>query len=86
MFSLYHNNKDESFNDIALPTGIADATRLMAGWSLKFFDYDNDGNTDLVLSNGYPDSTDEKRTEELKYLEPMLLFRNTETGLKDVSA
>jgi enediyne biosynthesis protein E4 len=86
MFSLYHNNKDESFNDIALPTGIADATRLMAGWGLKFFDYDNDGNIDLLLSNGYPDPTIEKRTEELKYLEPMLLFRNTETGLKNVSA
>ena len=25
-------------------------TRWMSGWGLKFFDYDNDGNLDLILS------------------------------------
>jgi len=76
-FSLYHNDKNETFSDVALPTGIAAATRLMAGWGLKFFDFDNDGNIDLLLCNGYPDTTVEKRVADLKYLEPMLLFRNT---------
>ena len=40
---------------VALPTGIAKATRFMSGWGLKFFDYDNDGNLDLLLANGNPD-------------------------------
>ena len=34
---------------------IGAATRLMSGWGLKFFDYDNDGNLDLFLANGHPD-------------------------------
>jgi hypothetical protein len=86
MFSLYHNNKNESFADVALPTGIGSTTRLLSGWGLKFFDYDNDGNLDLLLCNGHPDDTVDKRTESVKYLEPMLLFRNTGKGFENVSA
>ncbi len=48
IYSLYHNNHDETFDDQALATGIGAATRLMSGWGLKFFDYDNDGNLDLI--------------------------------------
>ena len=54
-FSLYRNNKDETFDDVAMPHGIGAATRMMSGWGLKFFDYDNDGNLDLFLANGNPD-------------------------------
>jgi enediyne biosynthesis protein E4 len=85
MFSLYHNNKNESFADVALPTGIGSTTRLLSGWGLKFFDYDNDGNLDLLLCNGHPDDTVDKRTESVKYLEPMLLFHNTGKGFENVS-
>ena len=77
MFSLYHNNKNETFSDVAMPTGIGATTRLMSGWGLKFFDYDNDGNLDLFLCNGHPDDKIDGRTDGVKYLEPMLLFRNT---------
>jgi len=86
MFSLYHNNKNESFSDVALPTGIGSTTRLMSGWGLKFFDYDNDGNLDLLLCNGHPDDKIDGRIDGVKYLEPMLLFRNTGSGLTNVSA
>ena len=55
MFAIYKNNHDETFDDLALPTGIAKATKFMSGWGLKFFDYDNDGNLDLLLANGNPD-------------------------------
>src|SRR5258708_39311014 len=43
MYSLYHNNHDETFDDMAVPYGIGKVTRLMSGWGVKFFDYDNDG-------------------------------------------
>ena len=55
MFAIYHNNHDETFDDLAGSTGIAKATHIMSGWGLKFFDYDNDGNLDLFLANGNPD-------------------------------
>jgi enediyne biosynthesis protein E4 len=85
-YSLYHNLKDESFIDVANELGIAALTNLMSGWGLKFFDYDNDGNVDLLLCNGHPDPSVEERFPELKYEEPMLLFRSDGKGFKNVSA
>lgn len=85
MYSLYHNDKNEAFSDAAPPTGIGEATRLMSGWGLKFFDYDNDGEVDLLVSNGHPDDTIDKRVEGVKFLEPMLLFRNTGRSFTHVS-
>ncbi len=85
MYSLYHNDKNEAFTDLALPTGIGAATRLMSGWGLKFFDYDNDGNLDLLLCNGHPDDTVDKRVEDVKFLEPMLLLHNTGKGFENAS-
>src|SRR6266581_4330395 len=52
IYSIYRNNHDETFDDQAPQTGVGAATRLMSGWGLKFFDYDNDGNLDLFLANG----------------------------------
>jgi hypothetical protein len=85
MYSLYHNDKNEVFSDAALPTGIGAATRLMSGWGLKFFDYDNDGNIDLLLCNGHPDDRVEQRVPNVKYAEPMLLFRNDGKSFVNVS-
>ena len=85
-YSLYQNNHDETFDDIAAPSGVASATKLMSGWGLKFLDYDNDGNLDLILANGHPDDLIEKIYEHVKYREPLLLFHNSGSGLKNVSA
>jgi hypothetical protein len=84
-YALYQNKHDESFEDIATSSGVANATRLMSGWGVKFFDYDNDGNLDLLIANGHPDDLIEKIYSNVTYDETMLLFRNTETGLRDVS-
>jgi hypothetical protein len=84
-YSLYQNNHDETFDDIAAPSGIATATKLMSGWGLKFFDYDNDGNLDLIIANGHPDDLIENIYDNVKYREPLLLFHNSGSGLKNVS-
>ena len=86
MYSLYHNDKNEVFTDVANPNGMGAATRMMSGWGLKFFDYDNDGNIDLLLCNGHPDDEVEKLIEGVTFREPMLLFRNTGKGFENVSA
>lgn len=82
MYSLYHNNHDGTFADVAIPNGIGRTTQLMSGWGLKFFDFDNDGNLDLFLANGHPDDKVETRGGDVKYSEPMLLFRNTGAGFR----
>jgi enediyne biosynthesis protein E4 len=85
MFSLYHNDKNEVFSDVSNPNGIGSTTRLMSGWGLKFFDFDNDGNIDLLLCDGHPDDRIEQLRDNVKYLEPMLLFRGNGTSFENVS-
>jgi hypothetical protein len=85
-FSIYHNDGDTSFSDQAGNTGVGQATRLLSGWGLKFFDYDNDGNLDLILANGHPDDTVEVRSSEVRYQEPLLLFRGNGHTFENVSA
>ncbi len=84
LFSLYQNQKDLSFLDDA--GDIAPATRLLSGWGLKFFDYDNDGDPDLFLANGHPDDMVEVQVSRTKYKEPLLMFENTGKHFKNVSA
>ncbi|HUJ31060.1 MAG TPA: CRTAC1 family protein [Candidatus Acidoferrum sp.] len=85
MYSLYHNNHDNTFDDAAESMAIARITRLMSGWGLKFFDYDNDGNTDLFIANGHPDDKIEEHSYNVSYKEPLLLFHNEGKTLRDVS-
>ena len=86
MYSLYHNNQDETFDDMAIPNGIGRVTRLMSGWGVKYFDFDNDGSVDLFLANGHPDDKIEVHSTEVKYYEPMLLFEGNGKRFQDVSA
>jgi enediyne biosynthesis protein E4 len=85
-FSVYQNNKDETFRDIAQSDGVAHATRLLSGWGLKYFDYDNDGAVDLFLANGHPDDMIDSYSMQVKYKEPLLLFhQGDDHRLHDVS-
>jgi enediyne biosynthesis protein E4 len=84
LFSLYQNQKDLTFVD--RPGEIGQATRLLSGWGLKFFDYDNDGDPDLILANGHPDDMVEIQSLKVKYKEPLLMFENVNGKFKNVSA
>jgi hypothetical protein len=86
MFSLYENGKNETFRDRAHSHTVAQSTRLLSGWGLRFFDYDNDGLIDLILSNGHPDDMIEMYSQQVKYREPLLLFQNEKGTLRNISA
>ena len=86
MFSLYQNNKNETFTDVARRHSVAQATRLLSGWGLKFFDYDNDGALELILANGHPDDMIDHYSPQVKYKEPLLLFRQQAGLFKNISA
>jgi hypothetical protein len=86
MFSLYQNDGNEFFSDVAAFHGVAQATRLLSGWGLKFFDYDNDGLVDLFLANGHPDDMIESYSQQVRYKEPLVLFHHEGKKLADVSA
>jgi hypothetical protein len=86
LFSLYQNEGNEIFMDVAAPHAVAQATRLLSGWGLKFFDYDNDGFVDLMLANGHPDDMIESYSRQVRYKEPLLLFHHDGKKLTNVSA
>jgi enediyne biosynthesis protein E4 len=46
---LYHNNRDGTFSDVTSRAGVGNAGKW--GSSAAWFDYDNDGNLDLVVAN-----------------------------------
>ena len=86
MYSLYKNSGKETFIDVAHRHGVAQSTRQLSGWGLKFFDYDNDGNVDLILANAHPDDMIEMYSEQIKYKMPLLLFRQENGKLRNVSS
>jgi hypothetical protein len=85
-YSLYHNNRNETFDDVSANSPIGPATTLMSGWGLKFFDYNNDGNIDLLLCNGHPDTKIDTYQPSVHYSEPMLLFENNGTLWRNVGS
>jgi len=85
MYSLYRSNKDGSFDDIAVAAGIGSTTAMMSGWGVKFFDYNNDGDFDLLICNGHPDTTIEAHHPGIRYREPLLLFEGDGKSWKNVS-
>lgn len=86
IFSLYRNNGDLTFDDVAMPMGIGMATRWMSGWGLKFLDYDNDGDLDLILANGFPDDLIDQTSSTVTWKEPLLLFHREGKVFRNVSA
>ena len=86
IFALYRNGRDGSFEDVSMQQGIGMATRWMSGWGLKFFDYDNDGDMDLMIANGFPDDLVEQFSHQVTYREPLLLFHNEGSTFKDVGS
>jgi hypothetical protein len=86
LFSLYENTRRETFRDGARLSGIAPATRLLSGWGLKLFDYDNDGAVDLILANGHPDDMIDSYSKDVRYQEPLLLFHQEDGRFRNVSA
>jgi hypothetical protein len=85
-YASYLNNRDGTFDYASFSNGIGAMSLLMSGWSLRFFDYDNDGWKDLLIAQGHDLDTVEKVSPQLHYREPMLLARNIGGKFQDVSA
>jgi len=84
-YALYHNNQDGSFTYVSQPAGLSRVSQLHSGWGLRFFDFDNDGWKDLMITQGHDMDTIEKTAPQLRYREPTLLLRNTGKSFEDVS-
>jgi len=73
---LYRNNGDRTFSDATDSAGVRDGGW---GWGTTFFDYDNDGDQDLVMTNGY--EVNFTTAEDGFNNDPMRLWRNDGAGV-----
>ncbi|MGC2402519.1 MAG: CRTAC1 family protein [Acidobacteriaceae bacterium] len=83
--SLYANLGGGNFQDRTYAAGLGINTRFL-GWGVGFFDMDNDGWLDILVTNGhvYPEVNNSK--SEAPYAEPKYLYRNLRNGrFEDVS-
>lgn len=77
--SLYTNIGDDSFEDRTYPAGLGVNTRLL-GWGVGFFDMDNDGWLDILMSNGHVYPEVDRSKTDLTYAEHKYLYRNLRNG------
>ena len=75
-YRLFRHNGDGSFRDVTNTTGVGGISLPYSGWSIRFFDFDNDGWKDIFVAQGHVMDTIEKTAPNLRYLQPPLLLRN----------
>jgi hypothetical protein len=74
------------FDYVSESNGVGAASILHSGWGAKFIDFDNDARKDLFVGQGHVMDNIELTQPQMRYLEPVLLLRNTGARFEDVSA
>ncbi|OGG50098.1 MAG: hypothetical protein A3F84_02620 [Candidatus Handelsmanbacteria bacterium RIFCSPLOWO2_12_FULL_64_10] len=84
--TLYHNDGGGFFSDVSFRAGVGAVTRPYVGWGVAFFDFDNDGDLDLLHVNGHLQSEIERIDPSTSHAQPTLLLRNDGGTFTDVAA
>jgi enediyne biosynthesis protein E4 len=74
--TLYHNQGAEGFLDTTWNAKIFQLNYSPVRWGSGFADFDNDGWPDIFVANGNVSPLVDTLPDELKYREPIQLYRN----------
>jgi enediyne biosynthesis protein E4 len=77
---LYRNNGDGTFSDDTIASGLGQTNILDSSFGARFFDWDNDGWRDLLVTNGHILDNIKLYHPEVSYEEPRRLYRNVGSG------
>jgi enediyne biosynthesis protein E4 len=80
MLALYHNEGSGVFVDEAPASSVGQASLLTLSFGVFFFDYDLDGQLDILAANGHLEEEINRVQPRVQYRQPPLLFRNTGKG------
>jgi hypothetical protein len=78
--ALYQNRIKFPFQETTVPSRLAEFTKPYVGWGVRFLDYDNDGDLDLLIVNGHLQETISESNRSVQYREPPLLLANDGKG------
>ncbi len=73
---LYHNEGDANMTDVSYDMGLGEITVPFLSWGDAFFDYDNDGWKDLLMSDGHVYPEADKYAWGTSWKERPMLFHN----------
>ncbi len=73
---LYHNEGDANLTDISDQIGLGEITVPFLSWGDAFFDYDNDGWKDLLMSDGHVFPQADQYNWGTSWKERPMLFHN----------
>jgi hypothetical protein len=78
---LYRNLAGKGpFAVVSYAAGLAEPSLLMTGWGTAMFDYDNDGDLDIIVTNGHPMDDIETVSDVMTYAQRPNLYENDGRG------
>ena len=75
--SLYHNNGDGTFFDVAMMAGMENIYKDHLAFGVKFIDVDNDGWLDIMIANGHVQDNIAKFEPTSKFHQSLQLLHNS---------
>ena len=83
--ALFRNRGDLTFEEVSEQAGLGSGF-LPLGFGTKLFDFDNDGDVDIYVTNGHVVDNVQLYNPRLSYMQTDLLYANDGGRFRDVSA
>ncbi len=83
---LYRSDGGGNFTDVTYASGLGEVSIPFLGWGTNFFDYDNDGATDLLVVNGHVYPVADNADWGTSYRQRPLLFRNVKGRFHEIGS
>ncbi len=74
--ALYRNHSDWLFTDERAASGVTRGDQFLLGFGAGFFDFDNDGDQDLLVVNGHVLDNIDRVQSGFRYAQPDMLLEN----------
>ena len=86
MIALYRGQRNGTYTDVAVPSGVGPASRDRLGFGCVFLDINLDGRLDLLAVNGHIDETVRSIRGNTGYAQaPNLFLNDGRSGFRDVA-